>query len=75
MTFDAQLCDNIFNTLGRDHTLRHAYRNYLWRRVRGLVDQSSSDDAATMGADICSLMQDSTRYSRTWRTPWRRTLN
>jgi hypothetical protein len=57
MTFDKQLCESIFDTLGRNDTLRHAYRVYLWRRARGTVDPKI---AATADADFCSLIQAST---------------
>ena len=63
MTFDSQLCDNVFDTLGHDDKLRHAYRVYLWRRVRGLIDHSHPDEVAIAGADICSLIQASTLSS------------
>lgn len=63
MTFDSQLCKSVFDTLGRDHTLRHAYRVYLWRRVRRVVHHSPPGKAATADADICSLIQDPTPSS------------
>lgn len=59
MTFDSQLCEELLVALGRKDTLRHAYRIYLWRSVRGLVDHSHPDEVATAGADICSLIQAS----------------
>jgi hypothetical protein len=63
MTFDTQLCDNVFDALGRKDTLRHAYRVYLWRRVRGLIDHSRPGEAPTADADICSLIRASTPSS------------
>jgi hypothetical protein len=54
MTFDKQLCESIFDAFGRNDALRHAYRVYLLRRVRGTVDPKI---AATADADFCSLIQ------------------
>jgi hypothetical protein len=76
MTFDSQLCESIFETLGRDHELRHAYRAQLWRRVRGAVDHSPPDEVATMRADVSSLIRRSAlRSNRILMTctllPWR----
>jgi hypothetical protein len=51
MTFDSRLSEDVFDTLGGDDTLRHAYRVYLWQRVLGLAHHSPS---ATPGADFCS---------------------
>jgi hypothetical protein len=59
MTFESLLCEDVFVTLGRADTLRHAYRVYLWRRVRGLIDHSHGDEAETAGADFCSLIDAS----------------
>jgi hypothetical protein len=57
MTFDSRFCEDMFDTLGRDHTLRHAYRVYLWRRALELVHHSPTDEGATAGADLCSAVQ------------------
>jgi hypothetical protein len=59
VTFDSQLCEELLVALGRKHTLRHAYRIYLWRSVRGLVEHSYPDEVARAGTDICSLIQAS----------------
>ena len=57
MTFDSRFCEHVFDTLGRDHTLRHAYRVYLWRRALGLIHPSPTDEGATAGTDLCSVVQ------------------
>jgi hypothetical protein len=55
MTFYRGLCEDVFDALGRDGALRHAYRVYLWRRARGLVRHSSSDTEPTAGSEIQAL--------------------
>jgi hypothetical protein len=59
MTFDRRFCEDVFNTLGRDDTLRHAYRVYLWRRALELAHHSPTDEGATAGAALCSVVQAS----------------
>jgi hypothetical protein len=57
MTFDRQFCEVVFDTLGRDDRLRHAYRVYLWRRALGLIHHSPSDEEATARTDLCSVIK------------------
>lgn len=64
MTFDSRFCEDVFDTLGRDHTLRHAYRVYLWRRALGLVHHTPgwvrhlpADEGATAGAELSCVVQ------------------
>jgi hypothetical protein len=80
MTFDRRFCELVFDTLGRDDTLRHGYRVYLWRRALGLVRHSSTDAGATGGADLRSVVQSSIPprdwwngldMDRTPSSPWR----
>jgi hypothetical protein len=59
MTFDSRLCQDVFDALGRNPTLRHAYRVYLWRRAAGLVHHWPADDGAEGDADLCSVVQAS----------------
>ena len=56
MTFDSRLCEIAFVTLGRGSRLRHAYRAYLWRHARGLIDHSHRDETKTAVADFCSAI-------------------
>ena len=57
MTFYRGLCEDIFETLGRDASLRHAYRVYLWQRALGLGRHSLSDIAPAVGAELYSEIQ------------------
>jgi hypothetical protein len=57
MTFDRGFCEEVFDTLGRDDTLRHAYRVYLWRQALGFVHHGPTDQEATGDADLCSVVQ------------------
>jgi hypothetical protein len=57
MTFDSQLCAGIADALGRDHALRRAYRDHLWRRMWGPDHQLPPAEVATMRADVCSLVR------------------
>lgn len=52
MTYDSRFCEGLFGTLGRDDTLRHAYRVYLWRRALGLVYHPPLDAGVIAGADL-----------------------
>ncbi|MBO0763341.1 MAG: hypothetical protein J2P50_01920 [Hyphomicrobiaceae bacterium] len=58
MTFDSRLCVDVFVTLGRDDALRHAYRAYLWRRVRGLIVHWHGHEMETTGADFRALIDE-----------------
>jgi hypothetical protein len=57
MTFDRQFCEDLFDILGRNHALRHAYRAYLWRRALGVGHRSLTDEGATPAADLRSAAQ------------------
>jgi hypothetical protein len=57
MTFYRGLCDDVFDTLGRDDTLRHAYRVYLWRRAVSLLRNSPTDIGPTAGGELHSEIQ------------------
>lgn len=59
MTFDSRFCEQVFDTLGRNDTLRHAYRVYLWRRALGIVHHSPADEAAAGDPDLSSVLQAS----------------
>jgi hypothetical protein len=58
MTFYRGLCEDVFDTLGRDDTLRHAYRVYLWRQAASLLRHLPSDIGSTAGAELYSEIQD-----------------
>ena len=65
MTFYRALCEDIFDALGHDGALRHAYRVYLWRRARGLVHLSLSEtDPPAAGAELYSEFQASVGSKR-----------
>jgi hypothetical protein len=66
MTFDRRFCEEVFDTLGRDDTLRHAYRVYLWRRALRLVHHSPADEGATEDADLCSVVRASIPPGDRW---------
>ena len=53
MTFDSRFCEDLFDTLGRDDALRHAYRVYLWRRALELVYHPPLDHGVIAGVDLC----------------------
>src|SRR5262245_42328491 len=57
MTFYRGLVEDVFDTLGRDDTLRHAYRLYLWRRALRFVHPSRSDMEPIPGAELFSEIQ------------------
>ena len=52
ITFYRGLCEDVFDTFGRDDRLRHAYRVYLWRRALDFVYHSSPDIGPTAGAEL-----------------------
>jgi hypothetical protein len=43
MTVYRDLCEDLWDTLGRDDALRRAYRVYLWRRALDLIRHSHSE--------------------------------
>jgi hypothetical protein len=57
MTFHRGLCEDLFDTFGRDDRLRHAYNVYLWRRALEFVYHSSADIGPTAGAEFYSAIQ------------------
>ena len=59
MTFDRRFCEDMFDALGHDDTLRHGYRVYLWRQVLGFVHHSLPHERARAGADLCSAIEAS----------------
>ena len=66
MTFYRGLCEDLLDTLGRDHALRHAYRVYLWRRALGYVHHKPAD----MGPIACAEF-----YSEIQALPWSKRAN
>ena len=52
MTFYRGLCEDLFDTLGRDASLRHAYGVCLWQRALGLVHHSPSKIAPAVGVEL-----------------------
>ena len=66
MTFDSRLFEEVLDTLGCDDTLRRAYRVYLWRRALGLVHHSPSNEGATAGSDLRSVIQRPLPSSDRW---------
>src|SRR5262245_44220459 len=52
MTFYCGLVEDAFDTLGRDDTLRHAYRVYLLRRGLGFVHPSRSELGPIPGTEL-----------------------
>ena len=57
MAFYRGLCDDIFDMLGRDAALRHAYRVYLSQRALSLVRHSTPDIGPPAGAELYSEIQ------------------
>lgn len=57
MTFYRGLCYDVFDTLGRDATLRHAYRVYVWRRALSLFRHSPSDIEPPAAAEFYAEIQ------------------
>ena len=66
MTVYRDLCEDLWDTLGRDGALRRAYRVYLWRRALSLIRYSRSDMGPTVGVEV---------YSEIQAFPWSRRSN
>jgi hypothetical protein len=57
MTFNGQICDNAFDTPGRNDRSRHAYRVHLWQRTLRLVYRSPPAVEATIDADLWAAIK------------------